>query len=190
MMCFFNELIEYIQKYPFSFIVQVINAPLYFYIFRIKDDIKFLKWSLISCILFGVGYFEMSAWSGVIFSVFSIVYLLVSFFYKKHNVSTKTKRVTFYVVASLIILLNIFLERNNLFYYHNSVPIMSIIPSLIHAYIYICSSIMLKSSKWLFIFSHILLVTYEFIVVLPLFAIVDIFGLISNTIELIKLYKE
>lgn len=176
----------YIQQYWISVIAQVINIPLYFYLFTVRSDLKFLKLSFISVILFGVGYWGISAWSGVIFSLFSLSYLLVSYLYKKHKVSHYVRGVTFIAVAVLIILFNLYCESETLFTNKDLSPILCIVASLIHAYIYFCSSVNLRSSRWLFILSHTLLIAYEFIIIIPLFAMVDIFGLISNIRELEK----
>lgn len=182
-------IISYIQEHFITTVVQATNAPLYFYIFTIKEDLKFLKWSLVSCVLFGIGYWGVNAWSGIIFSVFSLLYLGVSYFYRKNGVDKQTKYITVLIVWLIIIILNLYFESQSLFIHKNFLPILGIVPTLIHAYIYICSSVNLKKSRWLFVFSHILLIIYEVIIVLPLFALVDICGLFSNVIELKKSYS-
>lgn len=181
--------VTYMQQYWLSVIVQLLNAPLYFYIFSIKDDLKFLRWSLISCLLFGIGYFGVSAWSGVIFSLFSIAYLIVSYVYKKNIVKSRLKYITFIIILILTVSLNLYFERKSFFVLYNFFPIMGMIPSIIHAYVYICSSVNSKVSRWLFIISHTLLIIYEIIIVLPLFAMVDVCGLLSNIRELKKTNK-
>lgn len=176
----------YIQQYWISVIAQLINMPLYFYLFTVKNDLKFLKLSFVSIALFGVGYWGISAWSGVIFSLFSLAYLLVSYLYKKHNIDHNVRCLTFIVVAVLIILFNLCFEREALFTNRDLSPTLCIVASIIHAYIYFCSSVNLRSSRCLFILSHTLLIAYEFIIIIPLFAMVDIFGLIANIRELKK----
>lgn len=181
--------VTYMQQYWLSVTVQLLNAPLYFYIFSIKDDLKFLRWSLISCLLFGIGYFGVSAWSGVIFSLFSITYLIVSYVYKKNIVKSRLKYITFIIILILTVSLNLYFERKSFFVLYDFFPIMGMIPTIIHAYVYICSSVNSKVSRWLFIISHTLLIIYEIIIVLPLFAMVDVCGLLSNILELKKMNK-
>lgn len=181
---------SYIQQNWISVIAQLINAPLYFYLFTVKNDLKFLKLSLVSCIMFGIGYCGISAWSGTVFSLFSLVYLLVSYSYKKHKVGNKIKYITFIFISILIILLNLYFECETLFINKDLTPILCAIASLIHAYIYLFNSVNLKRTRWLFVFSHTLLIIYEIIIVMPLFVVVDILGLISNILELKKFYRE
>lgn len=177
------------QQNWISVIAQLINAPLYFYIYTVKNDLKFLKLSFITCALFGIGYWGISAWSGTIFSLFSLAYLFVSYLYKKYEMDNKVKWVTFIFISVLIILLNLYFEGETLFIKKDLYPILCVIASLIHAYIYLFNNINLKRTRWLFIFSHTLLIVYESIIILPLFAMVDILGLISNILEL-KNYRE
>lgn len=190
----FSSLLEsvgkYIQQNWISVIAQLINAPLYFYSFTVENDFKFLKLSLVSCIMFGVGYWGMSAWSGTVFSLFSLVYLLISYLYKKRKVSNKIKFITFVFISISIILLNLYFESETLFTNRNLSPILCVIATLIHAYIYLFNEVNLKASRWLFVLSHTLLIIYEFIIVMPLFIMVDLLGLISNIIELKKFYRE
>lgn len=186
----FISIEKYIKNNTLSVIVQFINAPIYFYLFRIKEELCFLKWTIVSCILFGVGYWMMSAWSGVIFSLFSIAYLVVAYLYKKKDVPIEKRNVTMFFVSVLIIVLNFCFEGKTILYNGNYFPIIPILSTEIHAYIYICSNLNCKKSRWLFIISHTLLVIYETFVILPLFAIVDMCGLISNYIELQRMNKE
>lgn len=185
----FISIEEYIKNNTLSVIIQLFNAPIYFFLFRIKEELSFLKWTIVSCIMFGIGYWMMTAWSGVIFSFFSIAYLVVAYLYKKKDVAIEIKNVTMFFVSVLIIMLNLYFEGKTILYDRNYLPAISIVATEIHAYIYICSNLNCKKSRWLFIISHTLLVIYETLVMLPLFAVVDMCGLISNYIELRRMYK-
>lgn len=180
-----NSFIEYSRNDIFTLLIQLINAAIYFYSFRIKEEFKFIKFSIISCVFFGIGYWAMQAWSGVIFSIFSIIYLSVSFYDKKKHLNKKS--FIFFITTILLFILNIYCEYATLFIIKNFLPILSLVASEIHAYIYICCNINTKKARLLFLLSHTLLVIYEWMLKLPLFALVDICGFLSNIIELKKI---
>lgn len=171
----------------FIILIQLVNVAIYFYCFKIKEELKFIKYSVVSCIAFGIGYLYMQAWSGFIFSIFSIIYLSVSFYDKKKNLNKKY--IIFFTTSFMLFVLNIYFEYTNLFIIGNKLPLLSLIASEIHAYIYICCNINSKKARLLFVVSHILLIIYEWLLQLPLFVLVDFGGLLSNIIELNKIDK-
>lgn len=183
-----ENLVEYFNVYTAAAIVQCCAIPTYFVSFWAKKKL-FLVLTIITSVFYIIGYILMNAWSGLIFAMITLfICLFVYVIDKKQNVYAENKirkirSIGFIFAVGLNLILSIITDF--------TLPtILMILGATLNYYNYFLMKENDKKTKIIFIFSHILIIVYEWLYLLYFFAIMEFIITISILGSLIFLIKE
>ena len=175
----FDFAVDYAKEYSAATIIQLVNIPLFALTFWLKKR-ALLVMNIVCCALFAAGYALLGAWADVVAASLTAVIVSVALVFNYRDIS-KGKLLTAIWICSvlLIILLNFTFDRSMISW-------LAVIAGSINCYNYLVRKENDLIMKWLFLTSSVLLVIYECIVRLPLFALIDIIAAISIIVSLVN----
>ena len=186
---------QYFQEYTAAAIVQCITVPIYGASFAVKNKLR-LVLVVVSCALFAVGYALMSAWSGVIVSItVTAACVLAGLATQKEKAKKNTNLFRLIVFISVIIINFIC----NLIFDNSALSYLVIVGNSINSFCWLVLKDSRTKKEWalkqgLFVVAHALIITFEILTLLYLFAVLDtvalLVALITLMIYFIKILRD
>jgi len=171
--------VDYAKEYSAATIIQLVNIPLFALTFWMKKK-ALLVLNIVCCVLFAAGYALLDAWAGVVATILTAIIVSVALVFNYKKIDTRKVLTAIWVCSVfLIILFNFAFDRSMISW-------LAVIAGSINCYNYLVRKENDVTMKWLFLTSSVLLVIYECIVRLPLFALIDIIAAISIIVSLVK----
>ncbi len=176
----FNVITDYIETHTLSAIIQIITTIPYSFAFWRKKK-TLLHWIVISSVLFTLGYLLESAYDGVVISIWSLIVALLSIMLDKREKTfpiSKAHRITLLLICILLTSLSLlFVKRLS----HSPITFLSGL-ILLAATLHFTAFMLLKENGLAFsilaITFQILVISYECILYIPFFALLDFITLI------------
>lgn len=167
-----------------AFFIQVITIIPYGIAFW-RDNKKYvLMWVSISCVLFTIGYFLLSAYSGIVIAIGTFISTVIGeIFAKMQNISFQIRILAFTIMVAVTILISLLLEQNSTMW-------LILIAGFFDYYAYIVFDEYNKAMHVILILSQFTLVVYEIFFKLYIFAMLDLITLLVITIHMLKVARK
>jgi hypothetical protein len=171
---------SYFRENPIATGIQIVTTIPYSIAFWREKKENVQIWVAISSALFAIGYFLLSAWSGIIIAVgTSISAMIGKRFSEKKEVTLKTRLIVFTLIVVGTVITSLFIERILIMW-------LILFAGFLGYYAYIIFREYGKAMHMVLILSQIIFVIYEIIFLLYLFALLDFITMLVITVHLIK----
>jgi hypothetical protein len=179
-----NNIFFYFRENPVATIIQVTTTIPYSIAFWREKKKNVLIWVAISCSLFAIGYFILSAYSGIIIAIGTFITTVIGIWFgKKRQILLKTRLLVFILMVIVTIATSLFIERNLIMW-------LVLIAGFLDYFAYIVFREYGKAMHIVLILSQITLVVYEVIFLLYLFALLDLITMFVILAHLVNIFCE
>lgn len=162
-----DSIYSYWQTNSWATVVQAVTAIPYGIAFWRDTKQPLLQWVAASCVLFAIGYLMLSAYSGIVIAVGTLLTTIIGIqLGKRKNVSLKARLLLFGLMVVLTVVVSLFIEQNPMMW-------LILIAGFLDYFAYIVCKNYDKSMHIILILSQVTLVVYEICFSLYLFALLD-----------------
>jgi hypothetical protein len=177
-----DNIFLYFKKNPAATIIQVITTIPYSMAFWREKKKNVLIWVAISCSLFAIGYFILSAYSGIIIAVGTFIATIIGIWFgKKRQAILKTRLIVFFLLIIVTIITSLLIEKNAIMW-------LVLTAGFLDYFAYLVFREYSKTMHIVLILSQLSLVIYEIIFLLYLFALLDLITMLVIFVHLTKLF--
>jgi len=179
-----DHIVSYFRENPIATVIQAVTTIPYSIAFWREKKKNVLIWVAISCSLFAIGYFILSAYSGIIIAIGTFIATMIGiWFSKKRQILLKTRLFAFILMIIVTIATSLFIERNLVMW-------LILIAGFLDYFAYIVFREYSKAMHIVLILSQLTLVIYEIIFLLYLFALLDFITMFVILAHLVKTFYE